>query len=100
MNNYIMSSRNTTLRKDSKRSSTVKVQENFSAISGVIDEIISYFPNYFQWCINQFRWYINKVLEGDLFYLVYLFGIFIIIKMYIRGKVIPQQELYFESQQS
>lgn len=95
-----MSSRNIIRRKDSKRSNQVKVQENFSAISGVIDEVISYFPNYFQWVINQFRWYINKVLEGDLFYLVYLFGFFIIIKMYIRGKVIPQQELYFESQQS
>ena len=80
---------------------TKKYKENFaeesSTLDKVIDDILSYFPFYFTAVINFFRYFINKTLSGDLFYLVYLFCIFVFIKMYIRGKVIPVQELYFES---
>ena len=75
-----------------------KFKENFAeterkgTINAIIDEILSYFPFY----INFFRMFIEKGLSGDLFYFVYLWGIFVIIKMYIRGRVIPKQELYYD----
>lgn len=79
-----------------------KFKENFAeterkgTINAIIDEILSYFPFYFRYVINFFRMFIEKGLSGDLFYFVYLWGIFVIIKMYIRGRVIPKQELYYD----
>ena len=81
---------------------TKKYKENFAEtenkgkVSQFIDEFLSYFPLYFRSVVNFFRMFIEKGLSGDLFYFVYLWGIFVIIKMYIRGRVIPKQELYYD----
>ena len=79
---------------------TKKYKESFASdnkISNFIDEALSWFPFYFRYVINFFRFFIEKGMSGDFFYFIYLFCIFIIIKMYIRGRVVPVQELYYES---
>lgn len=81
---------------------TKKYKENFAEaenkgkVSQVIDEFLSYFPWYFRSVVNFFRMFIEKGLNGDLFYFIYLFGIFVVIKMYVRGRVIPKSELYYD----
>ena len=81
---------------------TKKYKENFSEtestgkLNEIIDEFLSYFPFYFRGVVNFFRMFIDKGMSGDLFYFVYLFGIFVIIKMYVRGRVIPKSELYYD----
>lgn len=78
-----------------------KTRENFSNhdknfIDKFLDEILSYFPFYFRLPINFFRSLLEKVGE-DPMYLVYTYGLFVIIKVYIRGRIMPASEVYADS---
>lgn len=79
-----------------------QIKEKFSQtqqkgpINSLIDEILSYFPFYFRMPIKFFRSLLEKSFD-DPMYLVYTYGIFCIMKVYIRGRVMPASEVYADS---
>ena len=88
---------NLSLRKQLKEEFSAKgISKEKNMITKLIDEILSYFPFYFRWPINFFRRFIENSWD-DPMNLVYVYIIFVLMKVYIRGRVLPATEAYYET---